>query len=545
MFSNLSVKKKIIIPVSIIILLFSSSSIINILASRNQTQISQTIQQHYLPSLFTIEDAYRDLYQATSAVQALVLASSSDEIEQHMFEYKDNAYKALPRMKSTSELVRRGLLPLHVQSDIDELINLAEVWLASYEAFIILPPNEWQAHYEQNKHMFDRQFVDVRAQLNVVKDIIDNVQLKARAQNEAAITQAETTLTIGTVLVLLFSIISCRFLISSIVNPIENITKAMDEIASGDGDLSKRISTDSEDEIGRLGTAFNQFANKIQVTIEQVMATTSHVRQEMGQLAGVAQSISQATNQQQQESELVATAVNQMQMTSLSVKDNANDAAATSAQADQEVHSASLVIGSTVESIKQLASDVDNASKVIHTLDKDVADIASILDVICGIAEQTNLLALNAAIEAARAGEQGRGFAVVADEVRSLASRTQQSTGQIQSMIERLQAGAEEAVRVMRESKTSSEETIDNAQSASQSLQSILSAIGQINAMNTNIAAAAEQQSTVSEEVNENIQKIAENSVVMVDTVESAERSLTSLAEQCSTLDQLVSQFKC
>jgi methyl-accepting chemotaxis protein len=152
---------------------------------------------------------------------------------------------------------------------------------------------------------------------------------------------------------------------------------------------------------------------------------------------------------------------------------------------------------------------------------------------------------LNAAIEAARAGEQGRGFAVVADEVRSLASRTQKSTGQIQEMIERLQAGAEQAVKVMQASKESSEGTIMSASTATESLHQILAAISKMNEMNTQIATAATQQSSVSEEVNFNIQKIAENSNQMVETVCSAEQSLQSLADQCERLDKLVSQFKC
>ncbi|MEF1173282.1 methyl-accepting chemotaxis protein, partial [Vibrio sinaloensis] len=346
-------------------------------------------------------------------------------------------------------------------------------------------------------------------------------------------------------LVIILAVVTCWLLIRVIVKPIENITSAMREISSGDGDLSQRIVSQSNDEIGQLGEAFNLFATKIQTTIQQVVETTASIRSEMLHLASVTQSISESTNQQQQESELVAAAVNEMQATSLSVSDNATDAAGASSNAVDEVQSTNQVLESTVISIQGLADDVDNASSVIHTLDQDVANIASILDVICGIAEQTNLLALNAAIEAARAGEQGRGFAVVADEVRSLASRTQQSTGQIQAMIERLQTGAEQAVKVMQASKASSEETIASASSATHSLHEILSAISRMNEMNAQIAAAAAQQNAVSEDLNANIQKIAHNSNSMVTTVDTAERSLDSLGAQCQRLDELVSQFKC
>ncbi|HDY7509525.1 TPA: methyl-accepting chemotaxis protein [Vibrio vulnificus] len=545
MFVNLSIKQKIIFPVFLIISLFAISSVLNILASQKQTELTHTLRDDIMPTLFTIEDAYRDMYQATSAIQGLVLSDTKQEIEREQFEYKDNAHKAIPRMKAAQKLIDSGLLPSSAQRELDVLVTLANSWLKDYETLLSLPEDQWFTYYDENKGTFDKKFSATRKQLNVVKKLVEEAQNTLQQQINNAASQAERTLELGTLFVILLATAMCWFLIKAIVTPIEHIRTAMDEIASGDGDLRQRIEMDSNDEIGQLAGAFNVFVSKIQATIEQVVNTTNNVRSEMNQLTEITRSVADSTYRQQQESEVVAAAVHEMQATSQSVSDNATDAATESHNADQEVQNTSQIVDSTVDAIRRLADDINNASHVIHTLDDDVSNIASILDVIRGIAEQTNLLALNAAIEAARAGEQGRGFAVVADEVRSLASRTQQSTGEIQTMIERLQGGARQAVSVMESSKRSSDSTIESAQSATHSLQEILRAIANMSEMNTQIATAANQQSSVSEEVNANVQRIADNSSAIVSVVQNAETAIQRLSQQCGQLDRLVSQFKC
>jgi methyl-accepting chemotaxis protein len=177
---------------------------------------------------------------------------------------------------------------------------------------------------------------------------------------------------------------------------------------------------------------------------------------------------------------------------------NATEAAKAASHSDEEAQNGQAVVDRTINAIDALASEVDRAANVIHRLEQDSDKIGTVLDVIKGIAEQTNLLALNAAIEAARAGEQGRGFAVVADEVRTLASRTQQSTAEIQQMIERLQAGAQEAVSVMEDSRSRASDSVSSAQSAGQSLESITRSVASITDMNTQIASAADEQSALS-----------------------------------------------
>lgn len=544
MFKNLTLKQKLILPLTFIILLLVSTSTVIVLTSSKQSVLTDTLNEKVIPNLFVLEDAYRDLYQATSAIQGLALADNQTDIEHHLFEFKENAYKAIPRMRKSVELVDQGIMPVAYQSEVQHLIKLGEKWLTSYEAMVKQQPVNWERYYEQNSKEFDELFSAVRVQLNVVKEAMESKQSELEKDIATAAHLADLVIKGGTAVVSIAALAMVLLLVRTIVTPVKSIHKAMEQIATGDGDLRQRIEVNSKDEIGQLAGSFNLFVSKIQTTVAQVVESSNALQREIGNLQTLTSNIENSTTHQQKDSEVVAAAVHEMQTTSRSVSDNAQEAANASQIANQELLNTNSILESTVDSIRQLANEIGRASTVINNLDRDVSNIASVVDVIQGIAEQTNLLALNAAIEAARAGEQGRGFAVVADEVRSLASRTQQSTGEIQAMIERLQVGAEQAVEAMASSTKSGDNTIIQAGEASHALSEILNAISLMNEMNTHIATAASQQSTVSDEVNSNVQGIADSSRVIVDIVEQTQRALTLLREQGGKLDGQVSQFK-
>lgn len=540
---RLSVGYKIAIPLLAIVFLFSIISILTVVKLNQQEEINYKLVELVQPVNESLEDAYRDLYQVTTAVQGLMLSTTAAEIEHHTIEFKDNAYKALPRMKKVQELYQANILPSNTQFELTTLVKAAEKWIQLYEPLFSDPSNA-QQYYQQHRGQLDEQFKTMRKQLKSISRLIMAEQLKLRELNREGIDSIKLIAEVGAGSAILVALLTIWLLIKWIVQPIKSLEQAMSDVASGDGDLTQRIIVSSEDEIGQLAQAFNLFISRIHGTVSDVIVSSNTVRTEMDNIQGITKNIAEFSSNQQRESEVVAAAVHEMQMTSSTVNESATEAAQASLGATTEAETTETILQQTVSSIQSLADEITQAGTVIHTLDRDVSNIASILDVIKGIAEQTNLLALNAAIEAARAGEQGRGFAVVADEVRALASKTQDSTGEIQKMIERLQAGAKKAVTAMESSTQSGEETIELANQASKSLQQITNAIVIMNDMNTQIATAANEQNHVSGDVNANVQRIADNSTQMVVMVSSSENACIALSEQCERLDDLVSQFK-
>jgi methyl-accepting chemotaxis protein len=341
----------------------------------------------------------------------------------------------------------------------------------------------------------------------------------------------------------MFVFVALGFLVAfyKVVPPLNRFLASMRDINSGSGDLTRRLSHDSKDEVGEIIEEFNAFVSKLQATISDVVRSSTQLNTTSEEMLDAVARAEKGVLQQQDETMHVATAMNQMSATVQEIARNASSASEAAAQADKETSQGRQVVVQTKQSINLLADEVDKATQVIHQLELDSDNIGTILDVIRDIADQTNLLALNAAIEAARAGEQGRGFAVVADEVRSLASRTQDSTQQIREMIEKLQGGAANAVAVMEGGSSQAQLSVQQAVQAEASLEVVTKAVATINEMNMQIASAAEEQSAVSAEINRNIHNISQ---VSDETAQGVQRSTELSGTVTGESNQLLALMK-
>ncbi|WP_127474737.1 methyl-accepting chemotaxis protein [Sulfurivermis fontis] len=328
----------------------------------------------------------------------------------------------------------------------------------------------------------------------------------------------------------------------AVLRSIADLKDAIHRMA--DGDLTVNLTLQTRDEIRHIADQVNAMASRFRELVGNVLRSTHQVATAAEELSAVSEQTNQGINEQLAQTDQVATAVNQMSAT---VQEVARSAASTSdatRNAQQESHTGHGVVRDTVKTINALAEEIRSAAGVVRKLGEDSEEIGKVLDVIRTIAEQTNLLALNAAIEAARAGEQGRGFAVVADEVRTLAGRTQQSTQEIQAMIERLQSGARQAVQAMVASESKTEEGVAMAARAGEALDSITRSVATIADMSAQIAAAAEEQATVAEEINRNVTQIAQVSDQNAAASTQTASSSTELARLAEELNGMVAVFR-
>ncbi|WP_439147777.1 methyl-accepting chemotaxis protein [Vibrio sp.] len=365
-----------------------------------------------------------------------------------------------------------------------------------------------------------------------------------RATEEANHSTLLTQLIMTAVVITLVVIVLVSWLVGFLFRDLNRVSTALEEIASGEGDLTQRLEPKSDDEIGQLATNFNRFVGNMHTMVVKLSEVSAALGNQARQTASQAEERSARIQMQQDEINMVATAVNEMAAATQEIAGNADHTAQNSSEAVGACEHGTGQVTQTQSSIQNLAQEVQIATNVILELEEHGNSINAILSNIQGIAEQTNLLALNAAIEAARAGEQGRGFAVVADEVRVLSQRTHGSTQEIQQTIELLQGTTGKAVSIMNDSRTLAETSVDDANSAAASLTQIHAAVERISDMATQIASAAEEQASVTSEITRNTEGIRDVSNELADEAHQAAEQAAQLSELSHELESEISRFK-
>ncbi len=459
---------------------------------------------------------------------------------------------AKPLMAQQREKVAEAVAMVTAQGLIEAAqLEQLNTLLATYDREKVRLIGSYQSFGDGAELEFDEQFELYNQLTKQVLALLAEVDTQGNAaamQALSGIDQEVTvaTSTIVTVLVLALVLAAVGWWLGQIllVKPIRQAADSLEELSQGDGDLTAQLNIKTGDEIEELANAFNAFVAKLHDSIEKVAAVNRELSYSSGSLSEAITHTSQNAGQQFDEVQQVSSAINQMAATSQQVANYASDASNSINEALAKSNEGQAVVNTTVASMRELEDNINRSGQVVGQLHEDSKNIGSVLDVIKAIAEQTNLLALNAAIEAARAGEQGRGFAVVADEVRTLAQRTQASTTEIEEIISKLQIQAQTTVDEMSASQYKAQEVMGNASKAGEALVAINGAIEVTTNMNLQIASAAEEQTSVSEEVNRNavnIQGLADDTNQQAQgTMEISQR----LAALTAELGRVTGQFK-
>lgn len=540
LFTDLGFRWKITLPIAALALLLVLMGVFGMRGIERVTDSSEVLATRHLPAIGLLLNADRDLYQAFVAERSLLDSDAGEHVQALKASHAENLKQAYDRVQKYAAM-QPGAEALAL---VEQFNGGFQQWSAVSQRVIEQVDLDPQAASALS-------FGDSEVRFDAMRDAIDKLgELEgaaAEAEGAAAIAEGAATSSQQTA-VLIIGLLGCALLILGlplvVLRPMRRLLDRLKQIADGDGDLRARLEVHSADELGQLGNAFNRFLDKLQPLIAEVGRVTAEVETAARGMAAMAETNDQLISSEHAAVDQVTTAATEMSAAVHEVALNAQNASDAARAAETQSRQGASVVSSTIQSIRQLAGEVEGASQTIGALAEETASIGAVLEVIRGIAEQTNLLALNAAIEAARAGEAGRGFAVVADEVRNLAQRTQSSTQEIERMIGAIQSATEQSVRDMQQSSEFATRSQTMAGEADQALGLIAERVGQINEMNLVIASAAEEQAQVAREVDRNlvaIRDISEQSATGAQQTSVASDELARLATQ---LNQLVGRFR-
>lgn len=534
---NLNIAPRALLGFSLIGVLMLSLGIFSLIQMGNIRQAGIIIEQVNVPSIKLLDEMTAlNLRLRTLSYRLLVNRDSQADTMRLMDERNAQIDKA-----------RSAYVPLIAEPEEQAAFDQLGQLLTQYRQLEARMRSLSQAgQLDPLREMLNRDLLANSDQINKAMDRLLQINTaQTRKANEEAARQYDSAfmLVIGllvaaTVLTLLFALLLTR----SIVRPIDDALRAAEQIA--EGDLTQRVSTDGTDEAARLLQAMAKMQDKLRNTLQLISGSATQLASAAEELNSVTDESARGLAQQNNEIQQAATAVTEMTSAVEEVARNAVSTSEASGEASRSAGDGRDLVIETVGAIERMSSDVQTTARLIEDLAGQSRDIGKVLDVIRGLADQTNLLALNAAIEAARAGEAGRGFAVVADEVRALAHRTQQSTSEIERMIGSIQGGTEHAVESMRTSTDRAESTLNIARGAGLALDTITSAVAQINERNLVIASAAEEQAQVAREVDRNLVNINDLSVQSATGAHQTSMASAELSRLAVDLNGLVGRFR-
>lgn len=534
---------------SVLILISLLLLLVSMLGWRGVSMLTHEVEDlshKFMPAMNDLLQADRDLYQAlTAGWLTLTVEPGSQKFQEAIKDRDENIGQAVDRVKRFSKEME---MTSEMNASVDEFLKLINTWEQKSKAIIDARSSDYS---EEARAKAFNDYSDSDNQFQKARDEIDKLTELSEVASSEAVTNSEliasnariTLLSIASFGIILCVIISIWFP-NLISKPLKRVMESLKQFAEGEGDLTRRIEIDGDDEFGRLSVLFNGFVDKLQEIISQVSDVTSRLATTSEELSAITKQSSDSVQVQRHETDQVATALNQMTATATEVARNATQTATSARESDEQVVKGKSQVESTTNSISQLASEVAVAADSIKQLENQSLEIGNVIDVIQSIAEQTNLLALNAAIEAARAGEQGRGFAVVADEVRTLASRTQKSTLEIRDIIERVQAGATHAVRSVESGHEKAKMTVIAAEETSLTLEAIVKEVSVISENTTQIASAAEEQRTVTEEVSRSVSNISDGATQSAEGAEQTARASEELSQLAVQQKNLIARFR-